>query len=113
MRLTRRKVLQVGATAFAAPFTYRLHAAAPSETVLHASFGASGMALSDMNGMHGHKNWTLVAVADVDATKFESKGFADIKKKFPDVRIYKDWRELLVKEKNLDSVNVSTPDHMH
>ncbi len=29
------------------------------------------------------------------------------------VNVYTDWRELLDKEKKLDSVNVSTPDHMH
>ena len=29
------------------------------------------------------------------------------------MKVYQDWRELLDKEKNLDSVNVSTPDHMH
>ncbi len=29
------------------------------------------------------------------------------------MKVYQDWRELLDKEKHLDSVNVSTPDHMH
>jgi predicted dehydrogenase len=29
------------------------------------------------------------------------------------VKVYQDWRELLDKEKKLNSVNVSTPDHMH
>ena len=29
------------------------------------------------------------------------------------MNVYQDWRELLDKEKSLDSVNVSTPDHMH
>jgi predicted dehydrogenase len=38
----------------------------------------------------------------------------ELKKKFPDATIYQDWRKLLDKEaKNIDSVNVSTPDHMH
>ena len=32
---------------------------------------------------------------------------------FPEVHVYQDWRELLDKEKELNSVNVSTPDHMH
>lgn len=33
---------------------------------------------------------------------------------FPGVRIYKDWRQLLADESdNLDSVNISVPDHMH
>ena len=37
----------------------------------------------------------------------------EVKKSFPGVKVYQDWRELLDKEKGLDSVNVSTPDHMH
>ena len=33
---------------------------------------------------------------------------------FPKAKVYQDWRELLDREgKNLDSANVSTPDHMH
>jgi len=37
-----------------------------------------------------------------------------VKAKFPNVRTYQDWRELLEKEKGqIDSVNVSVPDHMH
>ena len=37
-----------------------------------------------------------------------------VKEMFPAVRVYQDWREMLDKEhKNLDCVNVSTPDHMH
>src|SRR5205814_3172679 len=50
----------------------------------------------------------LVAVADVDL-----RNTAEVKKQFPDVRVYHDWRMLLDQEKDLDSVNVSTPDHMH
>ena len=48
-------------------------------------------------------------MADVDAGRMQG-----IKKRFPDARIYKDWRELFEKEGDkIDSVNVSTPDHMH
>src|SRR5262249_9259626 len=36
-----------------------------------------------------------------------------VRKQFPQARIYQDWRVLLDKEKELHSVNVSTPDHMH
>ena len=42
-----------------------------------------------------------------------SETWSQIKKRFPDVKVYQDWRELLDKEKKLNSVNVSTPDHMH
>jgi predicted dehydrogenase len=108
-RITRRTALKAAAATFAAPFVWRLHAnAAPSETVLHASFGASGMADSDITSLTASKNLKLVAVAEVDQTKL-----GNIKKKFPDCRIYDDFRVLLDKEKDLNSVNVSTPDHMH
>ena len=108
-RITRRTALKAAAATFAAPFVWRLHAnAAPSETVLHASFGASGMAGSDITSLTASKNLKLVAVAEVDQTKL-----GNIKKQFPDCRIYDDFRVLLDKEKDLNSVNVSTPDHMH
>ena len=66
------------------------------------------MAGADLNSLSGNKHLKLVAVADVDL-----KRTADVLKRFPDVKIYQDWRELFDKEKNLNSVNVSTPDHMH
>jgi predicted dehydrogenase len=107
--ITRRDALKgLGAAALAAPMVMRAHAAAPSETVYHASFGASGMAWSDILSLTESKNLKLVAVAEVDEAKL-----ANVKKKFPDVKVYTDWRILLDQEKNLDSVNVSTPDHMH
>ena len=108
-RITRRTALKATAATVAAPFVWRLHAhAAPSETVLHASFGASGMAGADIGSLSSHKNLKLVAVAEVDRTKL-----GDITKRFPDCRIYEDFRVLLDKEKDLTSANVSTPDHMH
>lgn len=109
--LSRRTALQSMLAAGAAPFVWRLHAsAAPSETVLHASFGSSGMAGSDIGSLTASKNLKLVAVAEVDANQ---KNLAALKKRFPDLRVYEDYRELLDKEKDLNSVNVSTPDHMH
>jgi predicted dehydrogenase len=108
-RVTRRTALTSMIAASAAPFVWRAHAnSRPSETVLHASFGASGMARADMNSLSASKNWKLVAVAEVDQNRI-----GDLKTKFPDVRVYEDFRVLLDKEKDLNSVNVSTPDHMH
>src|SRR5436309_15949655 len=107
--ITRRTAFRGLAAGLAAPFVFRAHAtAAPSETLYHASFGASGMAFADILSLTGSKHVKLVAVADVDLSRA-----ADVKKRFPDVKVYQDWRELLDKEKNLNSVNVSTPDHMH
>src|SRR3954471_973891 len=109
VRITRRTALKgLAATGLAAPFAFCLHAAAPSETLYHASFGANGMALSDIGSLTASKHLKLVAVADVDLNRT-----AEVCKRFRDVKVYQDWRELLDKEKHLNSVNVSTPDHMH
>ncbi|HEY1190190.1 MAG TPA: Gfo/Idh/MocA family oxidoreductase [Gemmata sp.] len=107
-RITRRAALKAAA-GFAAPFAIRSFAtAAPSETVRHASVGANGMAGQDIRALTASKFLKLVAVADVDR---DQAGW--IAKQFPDCKIYQDWREMLDKEKGLDSVNVSCPDHMH
>lgn len=108
--LSRRDFLRHAAgAALAVPFlTRHALAAPPSQTILHASIGASRQAGSDLQWIARHPNVKLVAIADVD----ESKA-APMREKFPEARFYQDWRELLEKEKQLDSLNVSTPDHMH
>jgi predicted dehydrogenase len=106
----RRSFLKtLAAGSVAAPFFVpRLFSAPASGQVLHASFGAGGMARADLGEISSHKRVKLVAVAEVEPAKA-----ADLKAKWPDLRIYADWRDLLDKEKELTSVNVSTPDHMH
>lgn len=67
------------------------------------------MAWEDLVQITRSKRVNLVAVAEVDL-----KRTGELKKRFPSTRIYQDWRELFdVEGKHLDSVNVSTPDHMH
>src|SRR5437762_1054604 len=108
---SRRRALKSLLAAGVAPFVWRRHVhAAPSETVLHASFGADGMAGSDIGSLTGSKNLRLVAVAEVDSKR---PNLAALKMRFPELRVYEDYRVLLDKEKDLNSVNVSTPDHMH
>lgn len=108
---SRRSFLRtLGAAAAAAPFvTGDLLAQPPDRTLRHASFGAGGMAWSDLTNIANCPNVEIVAVCDVDL-----RHAIEARKLFPQARIYQDWRELLdQEEKNLDSVNVSTPDHMH
>jgi predicted dehydrogenase len=101
---------QAAAAGVSLPFFVRnLRSAPPSEVVHHASFGGSGMAAADHQAIAGHPRVKFVCVVDVDAERGEK-----VKDRYPDVKVYQDWREMLDKEaKNLDSVNVSTPDHMH
>lgn len=109
-RIDRRSAVKgMAAAGFAAPFVFRHHAGAmPSETLNHASFGANGMALSDIRSLTASRHVNLVAVAEVDLARA-----AQVRRMFPQARVYQDWRELLERERNIDTANISTPDHMH
>ena len=108
--LTRRSFFaHLAAGAASAPFITRgLLAQSPNGKVNHATFGTSGMAWADVQALAAHPALQVVAGCDVDQTKTE-----EFRKTFPDARIYQDYRELLEKERDLQSVNVSVPDHMH
>lgn len=108
---SRRSFLKtLGTASLAAPFvTSGLMAQSPNSTVHHASFGAAGQAGSDIYELTKFNELKLVAVAEVDLNRAKK-----LKETHPDVKVYQDWRELLDQEgKNIDSVNVSLPDHMH
>ena len=106
---SRRDFLRAAAIgSIAAPYLW-IPASAQGRVVRHASLGAAGQALSDITAFSKHPAFELVAVADVDLCRLNR-----VLERFPKVRVYQDWRELLEKEgRRLDSVNVSTPDHMH
>ena len=108
--VSRRRFLEgLGSAALGFPFVARsLRAAAVSGRVRHASFGLSGMAWGDLMALATHPAVEVVAGCDVDEA-----ATAKFREKFPEARVYRDYRELLEKEKDLQSVNVSTPDHMH
>jgi predicted dehydrogenase len=108
---SRRSFLKtIGAGAALAPFVTRdMIARPPMSRLRHASVGASGMAWADISEITSHPNVDLVAVADVDLSRI-----GEVRKRMPHARVYQDWREMFEKEaRNIDSVNVSTPDHMH
>ncbi|GIX04786.1 MAG: NADH-dependent dehydrogenase [Planctomycetaceae bacterium] len=109
-QLSRRQMLKTMLAAGAAPaFLRNLRAAPPSEKIRHASFGAAGMARADIDQLTSHPLCELVCVAEVDDSRA-----AQLLQKYPQVKVYTDWRELLDREAaQLHAVNVSTPDHMH
>lgn len=110
MSVTRRQFInRVAVSAAFGPFLWRPTTSAQTRRVRHATIGASGQALSDVRAFARHPAFELTAVADVDLCVVSR-----LQETFPNVRVYQDWRELLKKEKGrLDSINVSTPDHMH
>ena len=93
---------------------------APSDTLYIATIGAGGKGASDDNGfmskydpktnrMVPTEKAKIAFLVDVD----QLKGAPQFKK-YPDAKVYEDWRVLMDKEsKNFDAVSVSTPDHTH
>ena len=77
----------------------------PNEKLNIAGIGAGGKGASDTAACAGEN---IVAFADPDWVR-AAKTF----EKYPNAKRYKDFREMLDKEKSIDAVTVSTPDHMH
>lgn len=67
--------------------------------------GTMGKGQSDTDLCAGEN---IVALCDVDANYA-----APQRAKYPKAKFYQDFREMLEKEKSLDAVIVSTPDHLH
>jgi len=77
----------------------------PSEKLNVACIGIGGMGGSD-SGQMGTE--TVVALCDVDW-----KHGAGTFKRYPNAKKYRDFRRMLEKEKGIEAVTVSTPDHTH
>lgn len=105
---SRRQFLGV---ALSAPFILPsgLRAAAPNSKLCHACIGVTRMGGNDLKSLQSHPRLQIVALCDVDTKHLEQAA-----KLVPDARLYTDWREMFEKEGDkIDSVNVTTPDHMH
>src|SRR5215204_344518 len=103
--VTRRSFLRGLAGAAVAAPAGGAWAAGQERRVRHASVGAAGQALSDIRAFSSHPAFSLTAVSDTDLSRTEQ-----VKKLFPDVKIYQDWREMFRKEKGtMARVNARTP----
>ena len=84
-------------------------AAAPNGKLRQACIGVGGMGAHDLGRISSSPNVQITALCDMDLSRLDGAA-----RKFPGARRYQDWRELLNEEQDkIDSVNVSTPDHMH
>ena len=77
----------------------------PSEKLNIAGIGIGGQGRADLEEL---KSQNIVALCDVD-WDYAAPTF----KKYPNAKRYKDFREMLDKEKNIDAVVIATPDHIH
>jgi predicted dehydrogenase len=102
---TRRGFLQTSlATALAAPYA-AAQGAAGARKLRIAGIGVGGMGLNNLTNLATED---IVALCDVDQ-RLAGPAF----KKFPDAKRWRDFREMLEKQPEIDAVMIATPDHTH
>ncbi len=109
-KITRRDFL--GTTAAAAAFTivprYVLGGQGnipPSEKLNIAGIGVGGMG---GNNLRACESENIVALCDVDDAHA-----AEVYKRYPDSKKWRDYRKMLDEQKDIDAVIIATPDHTH
>ncbi len=80
----------------------------PSDQLNIAGIGGGGKGDVDITCSWNNGKNNIAAICDVDWTK--SKRMME---KFPNAKRYRDFREMLDKEKDIDAVTITTPDHTH
>lgn len=77
----------------------------PNEKLNIGVVGCGGKGHSDLQFCSGEN---IIALCDVD-----ENAAAAARRDHPQAKFYKDYREMLEKEKSLDAIDIATPDHMH
>ena len=80
----------------------------PNDKLRHACIGVGGMGAGDLHNFLQHPRVQITALCDVDADNL-ARAAALV----PTARTYVDWREMLEREPDIDSVNIAVPDHQH
>lgn len=78
----------------------------PSEKMNVAGIGVGGKGGHDVETLAATEN--IVALCDVDH-RYAGRIF----QKYPNAKVYTDYREMLEKQKDIDAVTIATPDHLH
>ena len=105
-RISRREFVASAACSFAFTFIPRRLWGANDRFYL-AGIGVGGKGAGEVRDLTG-AGGRFVALCDVDGAR-AGKTFES----FPDAKRYQDFRVMLEKEKGIDAVTVSTPDHTH
>lgn len=82
---------------------------APSDRLKLAAIGAGGKGSSDIRNASVDGREKVTALCDVDFSGSAKRSV----ERFPKAKLYSDFRKMLDKEKGLDAVTISTPDHVH
>lgn len=111
---SRRKFIKNASLASAGFFIVPRHVLgrgfiAPSDKLNVAGIGAGGKGEDDLSEFAKSPKVNIVAFCDVD-----DRQAVNSRKNFPKANYYKDFREMLDKEKNnINACSISTPDHTH
>ncbi|MDA9826917.1 Gfo/Idh/MocA family oxidoreductase [Flavobacteriaceae bacterium] len=81
----------------------------PSDQLNLAAIGSGGKGISDIANASVNGRERVAALCDVDFSGSASRSV----KRFPNAKLYADFREMLDNEKDIDAVTISTPDHVH
>ena len=81
----------------------------PSDKLNIAAIASGGKGGSDILNASVNGRENIIALCDVDF----SGDAANTVKKFPKAKLYADFRKMLDKEKDIDAVTISSPDHTH
>lgn len=109
-KMTRRSFLagttftMIGCATGSNPVPKKSAYQSPNEKLNIGGIGAGGKGKADISGCSSEN---IVALCDVDLNNA-----AEMIARFPDAKVYQDFREMIDKE-NLDAVTVTTPDHTH
>ncbi|HRE81417.1 MAG TPA: Gfo/Idh/MocA family oxidoreductase [Opitutaceae bacterium] len=117
---SRRQFLSLTALAASASLAGSLSGAAPSilpsrkkrPTLNVAVIGTSGRAQNTIRDLLQIESVEIVALCDVDPARL-ARGVELSVEKFPKARRYADYRQAFEKERELNAVVITTPDHMH
>jgi predicted dehydrogenase len=107
--LSRRRFLKyssiAGAAAFGAPYIMRAQDQPAINKLNIAVIGAGGKGASDTDSCASEN---IVALCDVEQATLDKR-----KEKYPNAKLFKDYRKMLEQMKEIDAVIVATPDHHH
>jgi predicted dehydrogenase len=84
---------------------------APSDQLGLASVGTGGKGSSDIINASVNGRERIVSLCDVDSSG--ANKISRVTKKFPNASFYDNFKMMLDKEKDIDAITISSPDHTH
>ena len=84
---------------------------APSDQLGLASIGTGGKGSSDIINASVNGRERIISLCDVDSSG--SNKISRVTKKFPNAIFYDNFKKMLDKQKDIDAVTISSPDHTH